>query len=538
MYLVPVAGPDLEPIALSPKPAGQTIGRHEQCDLHLPADAEKVSRFHARLIGDTRGQWRIVDTNSRWGTFLNGVKLTPDTPASMHEGDLVHIAPWTFSFSPVPKRRGLQTSDDAGQTTVRSIVAPPTGHVHEDILTLLMETASVIHEATNEKDLAERIMSAAIRGTGLQNALVLRPVDTGGKVEVVASQLASNLQGEITFSRSLIAAAAKGEVAEISQLGGGSISQSMVAMKISAALCVPIMLGPTPAQYLYLDSRGALSTSIRPQGSNFCVALGRMASLALSNLKRIEMERRSALIDYDLRAAAEAQKWILPKRNNAVGSFTCVGESRAGQYVGGDFFDIVDLGSGKVALAVGDVTGKGVAASVLMTATQGYLHACLLDHGDPERAVTALNRFISPRRDVSRFVTMWVGVIDRAAGTLTYIDAGHGYAVMIAGDATVTPLDKGRGLPIGVDDTHDYQAERVALPASGRVMVVSDGIIEQPGLVQRDGQMEEMQFDMAGVIDTLQSAGDDAVADLFAAVIQHAGTESLADDATAVLVRW
>ena len=95
-----------------------------------------------------------------------------------------------------------------------------------------------------------------------------------------------------------------------------------------------------------------------------------------------------------------------------------------------------------------------------------------------------------------------------------------------------------RVIVVGVDETHAYQAETVNLPAGGRMMVVSDGIIEQPGLVQKGEQVEEAQFDMAGVIDTLQSAGDDAVADLFAAVIQHAGTESLADDATAVLVRW
>lgn len=538
MYLVPVAGPELEPIQLSPKPAGQTIGRHEQCDLHLPSDAEKVSRFHARIIGDAGGQWRIVDTRSLWGTFVNGVQLTPGSAVALQEGDLIHIAPWTFSFSSVPRRRGLQTANDIGQTVVRPVVAQPAGQVREDILNLLIETASSIHEATTEKDLAERIMSAAVRGTGLQNALVLRPIDTAGKVEVVASQLAANQQGEITFSRSLIAAAANGEVAEISQAGGGTISQSMVAMKINAALCVPIMLGRSPAQYLYLDSRGALASTIRPQGSNFCVALGRMASLALANLKRIEMERRAERIDYDLRAAAEAQKWILPQRHSAIGPFTCVGESRPGQYVGGDFFDIIDLGNGRLAVAVGDVTGKGVAASVLMTATQGYLHASLLDHGDPERAVTALNRFVSPRRDVSRFVTMWVGVFDRPAGTLKYIDAGHSYAVMIAGDGTVTTLDNGAGLPIGVDDTHRYTAETVRLPASGRVMVVSDGIIEQPGLIQHDGRMEDAQFEMAGVIDTLRSAGSDAVADLFAAVVQHAGTDSLADDATAVLVRW
>ena len=537
MYLVPVAGPDLEPIVLAARATGQTIGRHENADLHLPPDAEKVSRFHARFIGDARGQWRVVDTNSRWGTFLNGVKLTPDTPAGLQEGDLIHIAPWTFSFSSVAHRRGLQTQNDIGQTTVRTVIGPPAGQVRDDILALLMETAGAIHEATSEQDLAERIMNAAIRGTGLTNALVLRPIDTTGKVEVVARKLAQNQQGEITFSRSLLATAATGEVAEMTQTGGGSTSQSMVALKINAALCVPIMLGPTPAQFLYLDSRGALPTSLRPQASNFCVALGRMASLALANLKRIEMERRAARIDYDLRAAAEAQKWILPKRNNTVGHFACTGESRPGQYVGGDFFDIIDLGHGKLAVAVGDVTGKGVAASVLMTATQGYLHASLLDHGDPERAVTSLNRFISPRRDVSRFVTMWVGVFDRTAGTLKYIDAGHSYAVMIGG-GEVTLLNNGGGLPIGVDDAHDYKAETVQMPKSGGVVIVSDGIIEQPGLVERDGQMREEQFEIEGVIETLKAADQDAVADLFAAVIAHAGSESLADDATAVLVKW
>jgi serine phosphatase RsbU (regulator of sigma subunit) len=540
MYLVPVAGPDLEPIELSPKPAGQTIGRHEHADLHLPPDAEKVSRFHARLIGDARGQWRIVDTNSRWGTFLNGVKLTPDTPTGLQEGDLIHIAPWTFSFSSAPKRRGMQAQNDIGQTTVRTVIGPPAGQVQNDILNLLMDTAGAIHEATSEQDLAERIMSAAVKGTGLQNALVLRPIDTSGKVEVVASKLANNQQGEITFSRSLLATAATGEVAEITQTGGGSTSQSMVALKINAALCVPIMLGPTPAQFLYLDSRGALPASVRPPASNFCVALGRMASLALANLKRIEMERRAAKIDYDLRAAAEAQKWILPKRNNAVGQFNCIGESRPGQYVGGDFFDIIDLGHGKLAVALGDVTGKGVAASVLMTATQGYLHASLLDHGDPDRAVTSLNRFISPRRDVSRFVTMWVGVFDRTAGTLRYIDAGHSYAVMVARDGAVTALDQGGGPPIGIDETFAYKAETVALPVSGQMMVVSDGIIEQPGMVQEADQVAEAQFEMHGVAETLDNVGfgADPVAALFAAVIQHAGSESLADDATAVLVRW
>jgi sigma-B regulation protein RsbU (phosphoserine phosphatase) len=172
-----------------------------------------------------------------------------------------------------------------------------------------------------------------------------------------------------------------------------------------------------------------------------------------------------------------------------------------------------------------------------MTATQGFLHASLKESRDPGKAVTDVNRFVNPRRPENKFVTMWVGVFDRAAGTLRYIDAGHSYAVMIAG-GQVTQLNSGGGLPIGVDDAHDYKAETVQLPRSGGVMIVSDGIIEQPGLVERNGQMREDQFEIDGVIHTLQSAGPDAVADLFAAVIAHAGSDNLADDATAVLIRW
>ncbi len=540
MFLVPIAGPTLEPIALAPQPGGQAMGRHEQCEIKLPADAEKVSRFHARFFGDDAGQWSVADLNSRWGTFVNGMKIEPGAPSPLRDGDLIRIAPWTFNFSTVAKRRGVATSDDERNTTVSSVAIAENPELKDDLLKLLLEATTSIHEAASEQQLAECVMSAAVRGTGLQNAIVLRPIDTAGKVEVVASKLSPSAQGGITFSRSLLRAAEAGNVAEISQESGGDVSQSIVSMKINAALCVPIMLGATPAQYLYLDSRGAMPTSLRRHASAFGVALGRIASLALSNLKRIDFEKRQAALDSDLRAAAVAQKWIMPKRLSKFEAFTCLGESRPGQYVGGDFFDVIPLGDGKVAVALGDVTGKGVAASVLMTAAQGFLHSAMLAHGDPARAATSLNLFISPRRDESKFVTLWLGVFDLAKKSLTYVDAGHSYAALAAPDGTITQLNAGRGMPIGVDEAQVYVAETSPLPLAGRVMIVSDGIIEQHGLVDRDGQLGTEQFELAGVIRSLThtAQGGDELAELFAAVIQHAGSEHLADDATAVLVRW
>jgi phosphoserine phosphatase RsbU/P len=527
-WLVPIAGPALEPIQLSDKPGGLTIGRHEQCDICLPADAEKVSRFHTR-ISLHEGRWALADLNSRWGTFVNGMKVNPGPELTLSDGDLIRISPWTFTLSPTPKRRGLQSQNDTGQTMVRAITPERVRPLQDDMLALLLESAAAIHSAGDEKTLATTIMDSACRGTGLQNAAVLRPLDaSSGQVDVIASRLSPNAQsaGQApTFSRSLIATASNGVVAEISAGAvNEDISQSIVQMKINSAICVPLMLGTTVAAYLYLDSRGTMMQALRPNASAFCVALGRIASLALANLKRIEMEKREEKIRLDLAAAAVAQKWIMPDRTSCHGVFACLGESKPGQYVGGDFFDIIAISPTRLAVAVGDVSGKGVAASVLMTATQGFLHACLLENGgNPGDAVTKLSNFVRPRRPESKFVTMWVGVFDAEAGTIKYVDAGHSYALLHRAG----------------DDTGEYAAAEIEMKPGDEVMIVSDGIVEQFGLVQGEsGTISKQQFEIEGVQRSISGSGEDPVADLFAAVVAHAGTTQLSDDATAVLIKW
>jgi len=141
--------------------------------------------------------------------------------------------------------------------------------------------------------------------------------------------------------------------------------------------------------------------------------------LALANLKRIDMERRSALLEADLKAAATAQQWILPQRQGHIGPFRYSGESRPGRHVGGDFFDIIPLKDDRLAIAIGDVSGKGVTASVLMTTAQGFLHAALEESGDPQHAVTRLNHFIHERSESNKFVTLWVGVLCAAGDNFT-----------------------------------------------------------------------------------------------------------------------
>lgn len=539
MYLVPLIGPQVPPFPLQPKPSGLILGRHEQADLRLPAEAEKVSRHHARF-DSVDGQWRISDLNSRWGTYLNGVKLTPSAEVSLNEGDLVRITPWTFRFSASPKGKGMASADDTGRTMIRTIGAEEGNRLQADTLALLLESTAAIHAAGTDKELGTLVIDAALRGTGLTNGVMLRQIDSAGHVEIVASRFAPGQAEGVSFSRSLINAALDGNVAELSGSGGDNVSQSIVQMKINSALCVPLMLGPSVAAVLYLDSRGSAQPAFRPSGSAFCVALGKMASLALSNIKRIDIERRQATIEAELSAAAVAQKWIFPKRTTSAGNVTVIGESKAGQYVGGDFFDVIDLGDGRVAVTVGDVAGKGVAASVLMTATQGFLHAALREHGDAGKSVTAVNEFVSPRRPASKFITMWVGVFDSRNGRLSYVDAGHSYALLKKPNGSIIDLNDGSGVPIGVLEDAVYSASTIEISPGDEALVVSDGIIEQTGLIAAaGGQMSKDMFEMYRVRETFTRtpARGDAVAALFDTVIRHAGTTSLADDATAVHVR-
>jgi serine phosphatase RsbU (regulator of sigma subunit) len=550
-YLVALAGPPIELIELSPAAGARVIGRHEQCDLRLPPEVEKVSRYHARFDHDG-SRWRVADLGSRWGTFVNGVRLGPNVEMPLSDGDLIRITPWTFAFSAAARRRGgVVAADDAAdaRTSIRTHAQDATRPMADAMLALLLESAAAIHAADDEKQLAGLVLDSAIRGTGLPNAALLRPVDAEGSVEVLASRLPSKAAEprDVTFSRSLIAAAAQGVVAELNRAAtdpttGQHISQSIVQLKINSAICVPLMLGGAVAAYLYLDSRDTLvppQHMIRPGASAFCVALGRMASLALANLKRVEMEKREAAMRAELAAAAVAQKWIMPNREGEFGPFRTIGECRPGQYVGGDFFDIIQLDANRLAVAVGDVSGKGIEASVLMTATQGFLHAALTQSGDPGAAVSQVNRFVNPRRPENKFVTLWAGVFDAAAGALVYVDAGHSYALLRRKDGTLEKLDKGGGLPIGVDRSTQYDGERVQFQPGDQVMIVSDGIIEQFGLVAAETpEPSRRRFEMGGLVRAMSSPGADAVADLLAAVVAHAGTLQLSDDATAVLVTW
>lgn len=585
LAIVSVAGPTSEALALKP-PGPLSVGRRTSHALPLPHD-EHVSRDHAAFIYQPEsaelgghspssgphnlirvgGRWLIRDTGSRHGTWVNGVRLEPMRECPIRVGDLIVIAPWTFQVVDRGQAQSPSTlmlaqmdaSPDSG-ATIKRIGAEAKRAPAQMRLDLLLDCAGAIHASPDEPALAEAVLDAALAGTGFANGAILRPIGSDESVEIVAHRgmIAAGtghggsgdghtmaFGGAPRLSKSLIAEAALGVPAILVASGDApSDAYSVVQLGIEEAICVPLMLGPAVSGFLYLDNRragGEGGAGAAPDAPDFALGLGRLAAMALANLKRAELERRQGALDAEMTAAAEAQRFILPPRTGSFGPFTYIGESRAGRGLGGDFFDVIPLDDQRLAVALGDVTGKGIAASVLMTATQGFLNAALQRTGDPAQAVEELNRFVHPRTPAGRFVTLWVGVFDAAKRTLTYVDAGHGYAMLRDTSGNVVRLDQGTGPPVGIDSSSHHAGVTTPLAPGSMALLVSDGFVEQPA--PASVSPTRRMFGMEGVTASLQAAladpsAKDPLHHLFAAVEQHGGgSTQLADDATALLIR-
>jgi serine phosphatase RsbU (regulator of sigma subunit) len=122
---------------------------------------------------------------------------------------------------------------------------------------------------------------------------------------------------------------------------------------------------------------------------------------------------------------------------------------------------------------------------------------------------------------------------------VSYVDGGHGYALLAHPDQTFQSLSEGDAMPIGIMPDSIYSVVTKALPAHGRTLIISDGLVEQTQTDSGPDQPRE-QFQIKRVQSTLAAttAEDDAVARLFEVVYEFAGTQTLSDDATAVLVKW
>jgi phosphoserine phosphatase RsbU/P len=250
-------------------------------------------------------------------------------------------------------------------------------------------------------------------------------------------------------------------------------------------------------------------------------ALAAHMAVAIYNAKVFKKERA------ERDEARVIQQALFPKTSPQVAGFRIYGHCVPAGAVAGDWYDWIALPQNRWGLVLADVSGKGMAAALLMSATRGILRSIAYGTTSPAEVLGRLNQLVVADLPPGKFITMVYAVLDPAAATLTFANAGHPWPMFVDGEVRL--LETKTGLPLGVAQGN-YDEFKVALAPGAGIMLYSDGIVEACNPMAEEYGLERL---VAHAEQHHECTGKCILDE----VRQFAGTEMLADDATVVVVR-
>jgi len=251
-------------------------------------------------------------------------------------------------------------------------------------------------------------------------------------------------------------------------------------------------------------------------------------AVAVHNARRFQQEQRQRQeMTREAREARLIQQALLPKASPSIPGFTVSGLSIPVGAVGGDWYDFIPMDKGRWGLVLADVSGKGTAAALLMSATRGMLRSLVEASCSPREVLTKLNRLLVEDFPAGRFVTMVYAVLDPATRTLTFANAGHVRPLLITGSSAEF-LDVERGIPLGLGPC-DFSEVEVAFPIGSRLVLYSDGITEAENRADEEYGSARLREHFLRTDASAESLLDD--------VRSFAASSGLRDDASVILVK-
>ena len=242
-----------------------------------------------------------------------------------------------------------------------------------------------------------------------------------------------------------------------------------------SVLCIPLRAGRRIL--------GALQVLNKPGGFTPVDAelLGLMAVYAAAAIQteRLRTEAEEGrLLKRELDIAREVQLKMLPRTFPPIAGLEYTGFCRSARFVGGDYYDLLPLPDGGFAFTLGDVSGKGVPAAVLMASIHTLLRSLLTRNSEDLRyVVQELNQAVHRSSSDDRFSTLFCGVVSADRKQIRYVNAGHIPAFIVSSDGEIE-RPAGTNLPIGILDRGNYVERTVPLKPGSLLVCISDGISE------------------------------------------------------------
>lgn len=262
--------------------------------------------------------------------------------------------------------------------------------------------------------------------------------------------------------------------------------------------------------------------------------LANQAAIALENAELHRQALEKERLEHEIELASDIQRRILPKEVPIVPGYELAGWNRPARHIGGDYFDFLDLEGGtRLGLVVGDVSGKGVPAALLVSTLHSSLRLLAERIAICPELFARLNEHILDSSAPNKFITLFVAELDLEQGRLSYVNAGHNPGLVLRAGGGLEQLGSG-GLPLGLLPGASYRIQEIALGPGDLLCLYSDGITEAAA-------PDDEEFGVERLADLLAEGREAPIDDLLSrigeAVSLFAAGAPQGDDQTLLLLR-
>lgn len=253
----------------------------------------------------------------------------------------------------------------------------------------------------------------------------------------------------------------------------------------------------------------------------------------VENARLYQNEQALIKLQEEMRLAYEIQVDLLPKAQPKVKGYSIAGRSIPAKEVGGDYYDFIDIEEDHLTFCLGDITGKGMPAAILMANLQASLRGQAISGKPCKECVALTNDLLFYNTAPNKFATLFYGVLDKVNDEITYVNAGHNNPILISEDNKISRPDVG-GLIVGIAPAVQYDEAKIKLKKNDLLVIFSDGITE--AMNKEEEEFDEPRlFDL--VINNKNKNAEELIELIFKEVNNFSKGQPQSDDMTMVILK-
>jgi len=486
---------------IGPKPSGTIIGRSSRCDVML--DSKDISREHARILQDPFGRWIVEDLGSSNGVFINGKRI--DRRAVL-PGEPIIIGSFSLSITQPLDQQIRQDDSISAMTNIiiedfetevfygrrrrDETVSRPCPRQFDELsrhLSELTSPSALYPEVCRFLARAPKTAAVVIRLPAKTKPLPKSPqvlaCHFGGSLDDTATASpAAFYPSHLVFRishRVLEAARSTGDAVMAKSIYSSDeeITTTVVdEHSPRAVMCAP--LGDTTAggDLLYLDIPIDDTTKTTPEETfEFIRAVSQEIVSIRRSLILMQLKAERSILDHELSLAQKIQFRLAPTIPKGLSGIDVAVYYRPVMWVGGDYCDVWSLEDGRLAFAVGDASGNGLSAAMVMSNLHSALRTALAFCRNLSDVIRQVNLHLMESLAEGMPVSLFLGLFDPCKAALQYVNAGHLPPLVVRPQAPVMLLGQQNNSMLGINDIA-FRSGIETIPETAQVLVFTDGI--------------------------------------------------------------